>query len=107
MKQVDLEFERYQFLDQLVSNSKFDIKAFTSIYPEYPFRINDSLICIPNHSGEIHSNEVETSAYYKVNAFGEVVDSLTLINDRIIAQGNYLINIKKIVFKRGNLKLLA
>jgi hypothetical protein len=87
------KFKNYPIFDSLSSNSKYTIKKFTSIYPEYPFRVNDSIICI---SVSTLDKSIINKTYYKINnKTGNIIDSLVTKDEKMNTKFNYLINSEK------------
>ncbi len=87
--------ENYVYIEDLTSDNNFDVRVFTSIYPETAFRLNDSIICISTRNGDKHSEDNISSSWYKVNDHGHILDSLSIRNEYFETQGNYLVNREK------------
>lgn len=89
------KYKSYENLQALSTDSDFNVRIFSSIYPKHAFKINDSLICIAAYSGDHRENKILTSSFYKVDNRGYIADSLIITNDVIDIHDNYMIEKEK------------
>ncbi len=89
------EFKTYKYLEGVQSDSSFNKRVFNSIYSEYAFEINDSLICLTTHHTDKKDSTITHTTWFKINNSGNIIDSLCISDEYIQDHDNYLVNIEK------------